>query len=332
MAKSKIKPLETIIGNSEIGNSFKTLLANIHFASIDEDLKSIAVVGTGIDEGKTMVSINLAVAIASSGKNVLIVEGDMRKRSLAKIFDIHPKFGIYSVLSGRCTPEQAIYQTKIKNLFFLDSEPNIPAPTDILSTKRFAKLLDNLHEKFNYIIFDTPPLSSFVDGAIISNLTDATLLVVRENKAKKKDIDSTLQQLQSAKANLLGTILTFSSDVTENNYYYAYYNKNKERINNNGDTFDDAKISDDTINSNLSTWLDTPSSGKATYRYDEASASTIYNLENTKVNNQVNKTNFTRNKTDKFKLGAHQTGRIKKIDADTVSKNIESHIREANQH
>lgn len=217
--------------SGDIRNSFKTLFANIRFASLDNPAKSIVITSSGINEGKTMVSANLAYAIASAGYKTLLIDCDLRKKSLYKIIDCRPEFGVLSILSGLCMPGDACAQTKVENLYFLDNVDKIPSPPDILASDRFAILIDRFHAMFDYIIIDTPPISSFVDAAIVSNIADATILVARSGKIKKEKLREAYKQLESAKANVIGTVLTFSTNKSSKDYYYAYYNKKNERVN-----------------------------------------------------------------------------------------------------
>lgn len=147
MAKKNHKKL----GQFEIPglrNASQTLLANIRFASVDERVKTLVITSSTPDEGKTTVSSNLALAIASAGHKVLIVETDMRRRCLASMLDLHPRNGLYAVLSGDAPLDDVIVPTKYDNLFFIDAEPNIPSPPDLLSTKRFSALVDKLRESY----------------------------------------------------------------------------------------------------------------------------------------------------------------------------------------
>ncbi|WP_417338590.1 CpsD/CapB family tyrosine-protein kinase [Gordonibacter pamelaeae] len=229
MAK-KSKKILARFEHPQLSNASKTLLANIRFASLDEKVKTIVVTSSEQNEGKTIVSTNLANAIATAGKKVLIVETDMRRRSLGKLLDIHPTSGLYAALSGSASLNDAILPTHIPNLYFLDAEPNIPSPADILSTKRFASLVDKLRDSFDYVIFDTPPVSLFVDAAILSSLVDGTLLVIRQNQTKRSLVAKCAQQLRVADARILGTVMTFCTD-DESSYYYAYNTQDGKRVN-----------------------------------------------------------------------------------------------------
>jgi capsular exopolysaccharide synthesis family protein len=215
--------------SSGLVNPSKTLLANIRFASVDDPIKTLCVTSTTSGEGKTTTSTNLACAIASAGQSVLIVDADMRKRSLSAMLDLHPKYNLYSILSGECPIEKAITPTKYENLFFLDAEQSIPNPPDILSTRRFEALVAMLKDMFDYVIFDTPPVGMFVDAAIISSLTDGTIFVIREKSTKKAMAEKSIEQLKASKGRLLGIVTTFSK-APENDYYYAYYSTNGKRV------------------------------------------------------------------------------------------------------
>ncbi len=227
---SRSKKIVEHFEHAQLSNASKTLLANIRFASVDEKVKTLVVTSSGANEGKTIVSTNLANAIATSGEKVLIVEGDMRRRTLGKLLDMHPANGIYAVLSGSAKLSEAIVPTRIPNLYFMDAESSIPSPSDVLSTRRFASLVEKLRDSFDYVIFDTPPVSLFVDAAIISSLVDGTLFVVRQNVTKRALATKCVQQLRVADARILGTVMTFCSD-DESNYYYAYYTKEGKRVN-----------------------------------------------------------------------------------------------------
>lgn len=212
-----------------VQNAAKTLLANIRFASVDRPVKSIVLTSSVPNEGKSTVAYNLAQAIASSGKRTLIVECDMRRRSLADMVGARARHGIYAVLSGQVELDEALVATSHRNLFFLDSEPHIPNPADILSSQRFRKLVAQMESDFDYVVIDTPPVGTFVDAAIIAALADATALVVRERFVKRAELQNAYDQLKKADANVIGVIMNMC-EAESNEYYYAYYNKEGKRV------------------------------------------------------------------------------------------------------
>lgn len=212
-----------------VQNAAKTLLANIRFASVDRPVKSIVLTSSVPNEGKSTVAYNLAQAIASSGKRTLIVECDMRRRSLADMVGARARHGIYAVLSGQVELDEALVATSHRNLFFLDSEPHIPNPADILSSQRFRKLVAQMESDFDYVVIDTPPVGTFVDAAIIAALADATALVVRERFVKRTELQNAYDQLKKADANVIGVIMNMC-EAESSEYYYAYYNKEGKRV------------------------------------------------------------------------------------------------------
>ncbi|VWL89867.1 CpsD/CapB family tyrosine-protein kinase [Collinsella aerofaciens] len=221
-----------------VQNAAKTLLANIRFASVDDPIRTITVTSSIPNEGKSTVSINLAQAIATSGKSVLLVEADMRRRSLSDMrrrslsdmLGVRSRGGLYAVLSEQISIDQAIVETGQKNFYFLDAEPHIPNPADIIVSHRFAKLVKALSAKFQYVIFDAPPVGTFIDAAEIASLTDGTLFVVREDFTKREEALNAIGQLKkSEKVKLIGTVMNYCETETSE-YYYSYYTKDGKKV------------------------------------------------------------------------------------------------------
>ena len=212
-----------------VQNAAKTLLANIRFASVDNPIRTLVITSSVPNEGKTIVAVNLAQAIATSGKRVLLVECDMRRRSLADMLGVRAQAGIYAVLADQARVEQAIVATPQQNMDLLDAEPHIPNPADIISSKRFARLVQVLANAYDYVIFDTPPVGAFVDAAILSTMVDGTALVVRDNFTKRDEVVHAFEQLKKAEANILGVILN-DCETETSEYYYAYYTKGGKRV------------------------------------------------------------------------------------------------------
>lgn len=212
-----------------VQNAAKTLLANIRFSSVDNPIRVITLTSSTPNEGKSTVALNLAQAIATSGKSVVLVECDMRRRSLADMIGARTRGGLYAVLSEQMTIEEAVVETSQKNLYFLDSEPHIPNPADIIASKRFRRLVEALRETFQYVIFDTPPVGTFVDAAEVGHLSDGVLFVVRENFAKRAEVQAAFDQLRRAEVNVIGAVMNYCETETSE-YYYSYYTKDGKRV------------------------------------------------------------------------------------------------------
>ena len=207
---------------SSVVNSAKTLLANIRFMDVDNPVRTMAITSAVPNEGKTFVAANLASAIATSGKSVLVVECDMRRRSMSRVLGVHSQYGIYSVMSGERTVQEAAVSTGTPNMFFLDAEPRIPNPSDLLNSNRFSKLVDLARNTYDYVVFDTPPVCTFVDAAVLGTKVDAVFMVVREGFTRKNDVANAADQLRKSGCNLAGMIMNYC-ERTSSEYYYQYY-------------------------------------------------------------------------------------------------------------
>ena len=206
-----------------IDNSAKTLLANIRFMSVDDPIRTIAVTSAVPNEGKTFVAANLARAMASAGMRTLVVECDMRRRSMARELEAHSKHGLYSVMSGEVPLAEAVVQVEPR-LEFLDAEPHIPNPSDLLNTRRFNSLVEALRTGYNYVVFDTPPVGTFVDAAVLGSHVDALFMVVRERHTHHEEIVRAAEQLKTANVPLAGIVMNFC-ERQSSEYYYEYYYK-----------------------------------------------------------------------------------------------------------
>lgn len=225
--------------DSYLRNAAKTLATNIRFTSVDRPITTIALTSAVPKEGKSTISMALSQALASAGKRVLLVDCDMRRPSLGNRLGVRGRNGIYSVLYGHVSLEEAVVETSMSGVYFLDSESHIPNPFDILSSKRFQSFVATMKAAFDYVVIDTPPLTAFVDGALVGSVVDGTVLVVRRNYAKRKQVLEAYEKLQQAGCNVLGTCLNFC-DVERSEYYYEYYyykngNKRERRKRRHGD-------------------------------------------------------------------------------------------------
>ena len=205
-------------------NAATTLLANIRFASMDRPLKTVVITSSIPDEGKSSISCHLAQAMAASGKRTLIVDCDTRNRTIAIRYNLHPKAGLFSLLSKQAQLNEVLTPTPVQGLSIIDIEPSIPNPADVFASKRFQSFLAQMEEMFDYIVIDTPPVTAFIDAAVVASHADATILVVRENFARRDEIAYACEQLRKADANLIGTCMNFCSHQG-GTYYGSSYGK-----------------------------------------------------------------------------------------------------------
>ena len=208
----------------EAQNAADTMFANIRFQAVDKPIKSIMLTSSVPDEGKTTTTILLGQAIAASNCTVLLVEADLRRRSLANELNLHPQKGLYSLIMGEVDAAQAVVPTPTPNMYFLDVEPGIPNPADVLGSSRMDKLIGQLANRYDYVLYDTCPVGGFVDAAVLASHVDGTILVTRPNFVKRAELRHAYEQLVKGKAHFLGLCETFA-EYKNNNYYSEYYAK-----------------------------------------------------------------------------------------------------------
>ena len=208
-----------------VREAVNTLRTNLLFSG--SDIKTVAVTSTFSQEGKSTTSFLLAKSLAAINKKVVLLDCDIRGSVTLNTFQITRKVaGLTDFLSGQSA--KVIYPTEIENLFMIFCGHVAPNPTEMLSSGRFSSLVKALREQFDYVIIDTPPIGEVVDAAIISQLTDGTIYVVRSDFAKKGDIQRGIKKLQQSGARLLGVALR-GVDEYKAEYHgrkpYGYYSR-----------------------------------------------------------------------------------------------------------
>lgn len=226
---ANLRPSYDAAHNEGVQNAADTLLANIRFSEVDKPLKIICVTSAAPNDGKTTTAMALAIAAARIGCRALIVEGDMRRRSLRRALDVRARFGIHAVITGKASIQEAVVPTKDEGVFFLDAEQGIPNPESVLHSQRFKALLEELAQVYDYVIVDTPPVAAFADACIVASVADGTILVVRENDTEKRDAVYAVDSLRKADANILGACINCEDDRHAGGYYYGYYRSYYEK-------------------------------------------------------------------------------------------------------
>lgn len=209
---------------SEIVEEYNKLRSTVIALTKGEAFSNtLMITSTVSEEGKSMMAINLAISLAKEHDHtVLLVDTDFRRPSVHKFLGIEPKVGLVHCLRDNLPIEKALIKTGIGKLVVLPAGEPVRDPVELLSSNRMKEVILELKQRYaeRYVIFDTPPAMPFADAGVIAANTDATLYVVREGKAKRQDILSTLAELKAH--NLLGVIFNdaHSFNKKENMYYY----------------------------------------------------------------------------------------------------------------
>lgn len=223
-------------GFGEVAESFRALRANLQYLGVKRPLRTILITSASPQQGKTTVSANLALAIARSGANVIVLEGDLRRPRLDDAFDASPHGpGLTSVLVGEMdvdeaivdvampstlTPEVSSHGEREGRLSFLPSGPQPPNPSELLSSVPMTKLLDRLALGYDYVLIDSPPVLIVADALELARLVDGVVLVVRRNNATKDEARELRALVERLGINLLGVVFT---DVAPAGLYYGGY-------------------------------------------------------------------------------------------------------------
>lgn len=205
--------------------AYKSTRTNLLFIGDGEGCKKIVFTSTFVGEGKTTNCINLAITLAQNGQKVLLIDADMRRPTAKGVFEINTKEGLSEILAGLATwenePEDApyIFRTKRRNLFVLHSGQIPPNPAELLASKQMKNLLKKCEREFDYILIDTPPILVVTDAAVLANMVDGYVLVVRAGHTHKESLSESVLRLEQLGANIIGFII---NDVDPKLSSYKY--------------------------------------------------------------------------------------------------------------
>ncbi|WP_144512772.1 CpsD/CapB family tyrosine-protein kinase [Bacillus sp. FJAT-22090] len=207
---------------SIVSEQFRTLRTNINFSMPDKELKTLLITSSSPGEGKSTVAANMAVVFSQEGKRVLLVDADMRKPTVHHTFHVTNTEGISNLLSRKSVLEDVVKTCEIDNLSIITCGPIPPNPAELLSSQTMQKLLGEMSNKYDLVIFDAPPVLSVTDAQILSNKCEGTVLILNSGKTEKNALLKAKETLKSSKANILGVVLN-NFQLQKNHYYYQYY-------------------------------------------------------------------------------------------------------------
>ncbi len=172
-------------------------------------------------EGKTVTSANVAISFSQLGKKVLLIDGDLRKPRVHKIFELKNTIGLSSFLVGRAELSSIVFKTHIPNLFAIPSGPIPPNPAELIDSEMMVSTLETLLKKVDYIIIDTPPLIGIVDPILLGKLADAMILVTWAGKTNRTLVEKAKEEVERYGIRLLGLVLN-RIDSKGESYGYGY--------------------------------------------------------------------------------------------------------------
>lgn len=210
--------------NQAVRDAYAMLAANIQINNKQHKQQLIIVTSCNPQEGKTTLAINLSIALANSGFNVLLIDTDMRKPEKAKRLYQNVQMGLSDYINGRIELSEAIIKTNINHFSYLASGRHDPNPIALLSSSRFEGLVEKIRkdQALDYVIFDTPALTSVADGALVASKGDAALIVAKMGYTKTPDLKRVKEQLERMNVTILGVVLNKVKKLDYKVHYRSY--------------------------------------------------------------------------------------------------------------
>lgn len=207
---------------SPVAEAYRSLRTNLEFSSLDKPLRTMIVTSAAPEEGKSTVLANLAVVMAQAGRQVILVDCDLRRPVLHELFGVSNHTGLTTALLDEAAAELPLRETSVPGLRLLPSGPLPPNPAELLDSRRMAELIQTLREQADIVLFDAPPVIAVADAAILASKVDGVLLVINAGVTKREHAQRAKAALERVNARLVGTVL---NNVELDMSLYGYYSR-----------------------------------------------------------------------------------------------------------
>jgi tyrosine-protein kinase Etk/Wzc len=205
--------------------AYRHIRTNIQFSIPDKVIRSILVTSPSSGDGKSTVAANLAIVMAQSGRRTLLIDADLRRPQQHHLFAVKREPGLVQVLFRECGLESDVFKTGVENLSLItagglskqagDAKTNgsngefaeVPNPAELLGSRRMREILDEIHNSYDVVIIDSPPVLAATDAVLLSTQCDATILVTRAGKTKEGELVFSQEALRDVGATMIGTLL-----------------------------------------------------------------------------------------------------------------------------
>lgn len=211
--------LESPIHGTSFGEAFRRLRTQILASNPEVPIRTLLITSAEIGEGKSVIAANLAFSLAQSGKEVILVDCDLRKPSLDKIFSLQNKVGLSSVLKKYAEVEEVVQNSKAPGLKVVTSGPLLTKSTELLGSSQMSSIIQELGEWFDIVLLDTPSFLAVTDAALLSPQVDGVVLVIGRGQTREKTLKTAEKQLADVHAKLIGIVI----NRAEQDGSYPYY-------------------------------------------------------------------------------------------------------------
>lgn len=220
---------------SPIAEAYRVLRTNLRFSGIENPSGALLVTSSGPGEGKTTTAANLAVAMAQSGRRVILMDTDLRRPSVHKFFGLPNGSGLSNLFLDDTAPLESILQpTPIEGLEIITSGPLPPNPAEILDSKRMNDVLAKLRSRSDMLILDSPPVLAVADASILGSRCSGAILVIDSGRTRTEASKRSLETLRQTGAKVYGAVLNKLSSRRATGYYYYYYYSSQKGASKNG--------------------------------------------------------------------------------------------------
>jgi receptor protein-tyrosine kinase len=193
------------------------------YAVVDTPPRVVLMTSPGASEGKSTTCANLGVVLAQADKSTLIIDCDLRRPSMHKVFGKHNLKGMTNVLSGEYSLSE-VWMEPLSKLKLVSAGRIPPNPAELLNSSRFTELVDQARQQFDYVLLDSPPVEAVSDSLVVATRADGVLLVLDSQKTRKSSLRKAVRSLEAVGANVLGTVMN-NVDKTHAGYYYQSYTR-----------------------------------------------------------------------------------------------------------
>jgi len=199
---------------------YKLIRTNLDFMSVDKKFRTLMVTSSQASEGKSTTIANIAVAFAQIGRNVLLIDADLRKPRVNKLFNVSNAFGLVNQVVGKVDLSRVIKVSSVNNLYVLPSGPKPPNPNEILMSNQIESLIDKAVSAFDIVLIDSPPLLSVADSLTLARCVDGIVLVAASKVTKKEDLVKSVRSIEKINKPIVGVVLT-KVKMKNKKYYYS---------------------------------------------------------------------------------------------------------------
>jgi polysaccharide biosynthesis transport protein len=207
---------------SKEAESYRAVRTALYFSTRGQGRTLLQVTSPNQGDGKSTLAANLAVSIAQSGKSILLVDGDLRRPHVGRLFGVTQQVGFAAVLGGLAEPNDAISQTVVPGLSILPAGTTPPNPAELLTGPRLREVLEWLRERYDYVILDTPPLLAVTDPGVVAPQVDGVIMALRPSKKNRVEAKRAKEILTNLGVTIFGIVVN-ALDLTKSHDSYGYY-------------------------------------------------------------------------------------------------------------